>query len=52
MKKLLLTILFLSTLLVQAQDPVVTGNPASYTVIDENIEILFNVDNVPALNSP
>ncbi len=43
MKKLLLTILFLSALLVQAQNPVVTGNPASYTVIDENIEILFNV---------
>ncbi|MBJ7882149.1 hypothetical protein [Gelidibacter salicanalis] len=43
MKKLLLTILFLPTLLVQAQNPVITGNPASYTVIDENIEILFNV---------
>ena len=43
MKNIYFTIFFLSTAILYAQDPVVTGNPSSYTVIDENIEILFNV---------
>lgn len=43
MKNIFFSIFFLSILTVQAQDPIVTGNPASYTVIDENIEIMFNV---------
>lgn len=28
-----------------AQDPIVTGEPANYTVIDENVEIFFDVTN-------
>lgn len=33
----------MSSLFVKAQNPLVTGIPSSYTVIDENIEIIFNV---------
>ncbi|WP_308991150.1 hypothetical protein QLS71_002280 [Mariniflexile litorale] len=43
MKNIFFSIFFLSIVTVQAQNPVITGNPASYTVIDENIEIIFNV---------
>ena len=43
MKNIFFTILFLSTITIYAQDPVITGNPSSYTVIDENIELIFNV---------
>lgn len=43
MKNIFFTIFFLSTFIIYAQDPVVTGNPSSYTVIDENVEIFFNV---------
>lgn len=42
MKNTLLTILFLSTLVAYAQ-PTVTGTPSGYTVIDENVELIFNV---------
>jgi hypothetical protein len=43
MKNIFFSIFFLSILTFQAQNPVVTGNPASYTVIDENIQVIFNV---------
>lgn len=42
MKNIVLTILFLSSLVTYAQ-PTVTGTPSGYTVIDENVELIFNV---------
>lgn len=43
MKNIITIIFFFATFVVLAQNPVVTGNPSSYTVIDENIEIIFDV---------
>ena len=43
MKNIFYTILFLSSLGVLAQNPVISGTPAGYTVIDENVQIIFNV---------
>lgn len=42
MKNILFTILFLSSVLAFAQ-PTITGTPSGYTVIDENVELIFNV---------
>lgn len=43
MKKLIITLCFLCAVNILAQSPVVTGNPSNYTVIDENVEIIFDV---------
>ena len=43
MKNLILIICFLCSTSFLAQTPVVTGNPSNYTVIDENVEIIFDV---------
>lgn len=45
MKKIAIIICFLVGVLGYAQAPVVTGNPSNYTVIDENVEVVFDVTN-------
>lgn len=45
MKKIITSIFFLFSIVILAQNPVVTGNPSNYTVIDENVEIFFDVTN-------
>jgi len=46
MKNIITIIFFFTTLIVLAQSPAVTGIPSSYTVIDEGIEIVFDVTGV------
>ncbi len=45
MKNLITYICILCSTLVFAQDPVITGTPSNYTVIDENVELIFDVTN-------
>jgi len=43
MKKIITAIFLFTTIVLFAQDPVVIGNPSGYTVIDENVELIFDV---------
>ena len=43
MKKIITSIFLLTTITIFSQNPVVIGTPSNYTVIDENIELIFDV---------